>query len=290
MINPFGPSIAGSIVAWRTSLERRFVFNPNQPINPADITAVKVAIATKRIDLEKQLRASLAQIEKSSNETLGLRNSLKSAAEQVWKAKQQQFDSSTLNEACYPTQIRVAALVGAVVASVVVQNAVLSNIPTSSADVPKTERVSVPPNSNGAGTKTANLGTAAEKATRPTPAQQPPQSIPEIKPEPAPPAATTSWPKVPPAQPLPPVANETQSASTSPTASLPTEAPPLPPAQTIPPPPGYLPPAGMDPERAPLGSDTFSPLTKETVSNPVPTSRTGFSAPSFAGRVGYRVT
>ena len=40
-ISGFGPVIAGNLVAWRRSVEKRFMFDPNQPINPTDIAAVK---------------------------------------------------------------------------------------------------------------------------------------------------------------------------------------------------------------------------------------------------------
>src|SRR5712671_6770062 len=46
-ISGFGPVIAGGLVAWRTSFERRFVHNPNQPLNPIDVAAVKAAIAKR---------------------------------------------------------------------------------------------------------------------------------------------------------------------------------------------------------------------------------------------------
>ena len=46
-ISGFGPVITGAIIAWRKSLERRFIFNPNQPIDPAAIAAVKARIAKR---------------------------------------------------------------------------------------------------------------------------------------------------------------------------------------------------------------------------------------------------
>jgi DNA-binding helix-hairpin-helix protein with protein kinase domain len=75
-INGFGPVIAGSLVAWRISIERRFVFKANEPLNPADVTAVRTAILKKKSELETKLQRSLARLERASNETRSMRNSL----------------------------------------------------------------------------------------------------------------------------------------------------------------------------------------------------------------------
>jgi hypothetical protein len=170
-IKGFGPSIAGSIVAWRMSLERRFVFNPNQPLNPADVSAVKAAVANKRIDLEKKLRIALSQLEKRSSEILSLRNSLKSAAEQVWKAKgQAELDRFNLAKAYYPTSIRLAALAGSVVAGLLIQSVVFSN-PTSTPDVSRSSHISLSPSSSST-SQTSNGGTMTAQAA-PTLQSQP---------------------------------------------------------------------------------------------------------------------
>jgi DNA-binding helix-hairpin-helix protein with protein kinase domain len=161
-IKGFGPSIAGSIVAWRRSLERQFVFNPNQQINPGDISIVKAAIASKRIDLEKKLRTVLGELESRSNAVSIPRNSLKSAAEQAWKAKgQAEVDYANLASTYYPTPLRLAALAGVVVASVVVQNAVSSNMP----DAPRSSHVPLRPNSNP-NSQSTNRGTIFDKTAQ----------------------------------------------------------------------------------------------------------------------------
>jgi DNA-binding helix-hairpin-helix protein with protein kinase domain len=47
-ISGFGPAVAGTLIGWRKSIEKRFVFNPNQPINPAHIAAIKATVLKKK--------------------------------------------------------------------------------------------------------------------------------------------------------------------------------------------------------------------------------------------------
>src|SRR5262249_38300025 len=79
-ISGFGPVVAGSLIAWRKSIEQRFLFKPNQPISPADIAAIKAAVLKKKSQLETELRQSLAQLQTASNRTRSVRNSLQASA------------------------------------------------------------------------------------------------------------------------------------------------------------------------------------------------------------------
>ena len=303
-IKGFGPSLAGNIVAWRKSLEHRFVFNPNQPINPADVLAVKTAIANKRIDLEKKLRTALSELEKRSNGILSLRNSLKSSAEQVWKAKRQaELDHANLASSYYSTPVRFATLAGAVVVSVVVQNAVLSNISPSMPDVPRSSRASLPANSSP-------TFEASNRQEAQTPQPQPParDKIPATSetaqarsPGGGPPltpsqkslamldkvlqartasgggtvnAYTTAAPSTTAtesksqsfAQPPIASAHQTETAPQSAQSKGPTEAPPLPPPQIVPGTPGSMPTTGTGSEKALVPTESPTPLNREVVS------------------------
>src|SRR6266511_1329695 len=88
-ISGFGPVVEGTLIAWRKSIEKRFVFNPNQPISPADIAAIKAAVLKKKYQLESDLRQSLAGLQNASNGTRSIRNSLKASAVQIWNAQKQ---------------------------------------------------------------------------------------------------------------------------------------------------------------------------------------------------------
>jgi DNA-binding helix-hairpin-helix protein with protein kinase domain len=89
----FGPAMTGALVAWRTSLERKFTFDPTQPINPADILSVKAQIAKKRSDLEAAMRVLLTKLRQTSGQAIQSRNNIKAAAVPVWNAlKQAELD------------------------------------------------------------------------------------------------------------------------------------------------------------------------------------------------------
>lgn len=57
MVPGFGPVYTSNLVAWRQSLESRFVFDPNKGIDPADRQAIEQEIALKRRNGEKELSA-----------------------------------------------------------------------------------------------------------------------------------------------------------------------------------------------------------------------------------------
>jgi hypothetical protein len=124
-VSGFGPVIAGSLVAWRTSIERRFVFKPNQPLNPADVAAVKAAILKERSEIEIKLRQSLTRLERASNDTRSVRNSVQAAAAQTWKARRQaELDLPRL--AGFSVRTRLAGVGAAIFFTFMLLNAIES--------------------------------------------------------------------------------------------------------------------------------------------------------------------
>jgi DNA-binding helix-hairpin-helix protein with protein kinase domain len=96
-ISGFGPSMAGAIVAWRISIERKFVFDPSQPINPADITSIKTKYAKKKADLQAELRQWLTQLRTTSANIVQSREQLRTAALPVWQSlRQAELDERTV--------------------------------------------------------------------------------------------------------------------------------------------------------------------------------------------------
>ena len=83
-ISGFGPATARALVGWRKSIERRFVFNPSEPINPADIAVIKSDIGRKGAELDAKLRQSLATLQGSSDTIRNARATLKTAAGSTW--------------------------------------------------------------------------------------------------------------------------------------------------------------------------------------------------------------
>jgi DNA-binding helix-hairpin-helix protein with protein kinase domain len=54
-IKGFGDSLRSSLWAWRESVTQRFVFNPNEGIDPGDIRALNLEIEQKRRSLVRAL-------------------------------------------------------------------------------------------------------------------------------------------------------------------------------------------------------------------------------------------
>jgi hypothetical protein len=57
-IQGFGPSLVAELVAWRQTQASKFLFNPNEPTNQADLAALKSKIAARKADLENKIRTS----------------------------------------------------------------------------------------------------------------------------------------------------------------------------------------------------------------------------------------
>ncbi len=56
-IRGFGPALMAALIFWRASIERQFVFNPNEPIDPGDIRLLDYELAQKRAELVRFLSA-----------------------------------------------------------------------------------------------------------------------------------------------------------------------------------------------------------------------------------------
>jgi len=80
----FGPATAGLLLSWRSDLERRFVFNPSQPINPSEIAQVKSDIANKRMALETALKTDLITIRTAAAEIQRARTDLTNRGRAIW--------------------------------------------------------------------------------------------------------------------------------------------------------------------------------------------------------------
>lgn len=58
----FGEKIAANLLAWRTSLERKFRFDPNKAIDPREIAKVEQEVLNERRRLEGNLRTGFAEL------------------------------------------------------------------------------------------------------------------------------------------------------------------------------------------------------------------------------------
>jgi DNA-binding helix-hairpin-helix protein with protein kinase domain len=93
-VSGFGPATTDVIVLWRSSIERKFVFDPTQPVNPADVAAIKADVAKRRIDLQTQLQNWLVKLRNNSDHIVQSREQIRVAAMPVW----QNLKQAELNE------------------------------------------------------------------------------------------------------------------------------------------------------------------------------------------------
>jgi hypothetical protein len=88
-IQGFGPTLVASLMEWRQNLTKRFVFNASEPINPNDLVALRSRISNQKIELDKKIRASVANLQQASNLCLSQRAKLASSANQAVAARKQ---------------------------------------------------------------------------------------------------------------------------------------------------------------------------------------------------------
>lgn len=67
----FGPARTHALLAWRQTVEARFVFDPNKGVDPADLSEVDQRFAAKRQKLEKEMEGLVAQMQSHSTRTNG---------------------------------------------------------------------------------------------------------------------------------------------------------------------------------------------------------------------------
>jgi DNA-binding helix-hairpin-helix protein with protein kinase domain len=58
----FGPSLTASLLTWRRSIERRFVFDPRKPIDPSDVDDPEDDLRAAQRRLEQTLRGGAAEL------------------------------------------------------------------------------------------------------------------------------------------------------------------------------------------------------------------------------------
>jgi DNA-binding helix-hairpin-helix protein with protein kinase domain len=92
----FGPVYTSKLLAWRGAIEKRFVFNPNVGVDPADRKAVEVEIATARARLERALQHGALQLRQINQQILNARSTMRPAIEESLKAAAQaELDAGT---------------------------------------------------------------------------------------------------------------------------------------------------------------------------------------------------
>jgi DNA-binding helix-hairpin-helix protein with protein kinase domain/Tfp pilus assembly protein PilF len=82
----FGPVYTSYLLTWRNMIEQKFVFNPNQGVDPADRAAVEREITVAKSRLEEQLQKGPRQLLLLSSQVKAARNTMQPAVEQNLRA------------------------------------------------------------------------------------------------------------------------------------------------------------------------------------------------------------
>jgi DNA-binding helix-hairpin-helix protein with protein kinase domain len=97
-IHGFGQATASALLSWRRSAENHFKFNPNEPVSPTDIAAIKANFSRRRADGEARLRQAATQLQRSAAEANALRKQAAQKGMLAWTAlKQAETDIGALN-------------------------------------------------------------------------------------------------------------------------------------------------------------------------------------------------
>jgi DNA-binding helix-hairpin-helix protein with protein kinase domain len=88
-IQGFGPTLVSSLTTWQHYLAARFVFNPNEPLDPRDLSALKAKIASSKSELEGRIRAAVTSLQQASNLCLEQRRKFSETANQTLLAARQ---------------------------------------------------------------------------------------------------------------------------------------------------------------------------------------------------------
>jgi DNA-binding helix-hairpin-helix protein with protein kinase domain/Flp pilus assembly protein TadD len=88
-VHGFGPAYTAKLLAWRASIERRFVFDPRRGVDTADRQAVEHDIEATRQRLERDLQSGTAELRRISEQAKASRGALISAAEAASKSMAQ---------------------------------------------------------------------------------------------------------------------------------------------------------------------------------------------------------
>jgi DNA-binding helix-hairpin-helix protein with protein kinase domain len=77
----FGPSLQGKLLAWRSVLEQRFVFDPSRPVDPRDIARLEQELVAERRRIEDDLRNGVAALQQAKARVLAVRGNMRSQVE-----------------------------------------------------------------------------------------------------------------------------------------------------------------------------------------------------------------
>jgi DNA-binding helix-hairpin-helix protein with protein kinase domain/Tfp pilus assembly protein PilF len=96
----FGPTYAAKLLAWRSTIEQKFVFDPTRGVDPQDKRAVETEIQTRRTKLEQEFRSGVTLLRQLSDQANSTNTNLRKSAEiAVKNLAQAELDAATAHAA-----------------------------------------------------------------------------------------------------------------------------------------------------------------------------------------------
>jgi hypothetical protein len=81
--------LTSELLTWRRTLEGRFAFNPREPLNPADISTLRGALAKRKVEAENRLRGAVLNLQNTAAYARDLRSSLSRSAQHAFTQLEQ---------------------------------------------------------------------------------------------------------------------------------------------------------------------------------------------------------
>lgn len=89
LVPGFGPKTNQKLLRWRAGIEAKFVFNPNQPVDPREIQKVDASVLKDRTDIEGKLRQGLQELRQLSAQVQSVRHHMRDQLDRAHEAKLQ---------------------------------------------------------------------------------------------------------------------------------------------------------------------------------------------------------
>ena len=97
----FGATYTAKLLAWRSIIEQRFVFDPKRGVDPQDKRMVETEIQTRRADLEQQLRSGATALRQISDQAHSAQTSLRQSADTALRNLAQAEADHTVSNAAF---------------------------------------------------------------------------------------------------------------------------------------------------------------------------------------------
>jgi hypothetical protein len=121
--------LTSELLTWRRTLEGRFAFNPREPLNPADISTLRGALAKRKVEAENRLRGAVLNLQNTAAYARDLRSSLSRSAQHAFTQLEQAKLDERKGAGHFYKPVKAIAVICAVVG--IFTSGMLSQEPTT---------------------------------------------------------------------------------------------------------------------------------------------------------------